>query len=64
MFKDFELLIDCPNSRIVLSRVDKNGVRLDPVKPWEKPYDILSFELKKHFIVVREFSDIRSLIYD
>lgn len=53
VFRDFELLIDFPNSRIVLSRVDKNGARLDPVKPWERPYDSLSFELKKHFIVVR-----------
>ena len=53
VFKDFELFIDFPNSRIVLSRVNKHGNRLDPVPSWEVPYDSLTFELKKHFIVVR-----------
>jgi len=53
VFKEFELFIDFPNSRIVLSRLDKNGVRIDRTAAWEKPYDSLSFELKKHFIVLR-----------
>src|SRR5688500_9920445 len=53
VFKDYELFIDFLNSRIVMSRLDKNGLRLDRTAAWEKPYDSLSFELKKHFIVLR-----------
>ena len=52
VFRQFELFIDFPNSRIVLSRVDKNGKRLDPALPWETPYDSMSFVLKKHLIVL------------
>jgi len=52
VFRQFELFIDSPNARIVLSRVDKNGKRLDPALPWEIPYDSMSFVLKKHLIVL------------
>ncbi|HUR30064.1 MAG TPA: retropepsin-like aspartic protease, partial [Saprospiraceae bacterium] len=52
VFKDFELFIDFPNSRIVLSRIDKSGCRLDLALPWEIPYDSLTFDLKKHLIVI------------
>ena len=53
VFRDFEILIDFPNSRLRLSRIDKDGARLDQNLPWEVPYDSLEFEMKKHFIVVR-----------
>jgi hypothetical protein len=53
VFKDFEILIDFPNSRLRLSRIDKNGNRVDGTLPWEKPVDSLNFEMKKHFIVVK-----------
>lgn len=62
VFKDFELFIDFPNGRIVLSRLDKNGFRLDKTAPWELPYDSLSFELKKHFIVIR--SSVNNIYLD
>ena len=52
VFENFELFIDFQNSRIVLSRVDRNGIRLDSIRAWEVPYDSLSFELKKHIIIV------------
>jgi hypothetical protein len=53
VFKSFELFIDFQNSRVVLSRVDKKGVRLDSLAYYEIPYDSLAFELQKHFIVVK-----------
>lgn len=52
VFEDFELFIDFQNSRIVLSRLDKHGVRVDSIRNWEIPYDSLKFELKKHVIIV------------
>lgn len=53
VFKDFEILIDFPNSRLQLSRIDKNGIRIDKRPPWESPVDSLSFDMIKHFIVVK-----------
>ena len=52
VFENFELFIDFQNSRIVLSKVDKNGIRLDSIRAWEVPYDSLAFELKKHIIII------------
>ena len=52
VFEDFELFIDFQNSRIVLSRVDRNGIRIDSIPGWEIPYDSLNFDLKKHVIIV------------
>jgi len=52
VFEDFELFIDFQHFRIVLSRLDRNGARLDSIRNWEVPYDSLRFELKKHVIVV------------
>src|SRR5687768_12657525 len=53
VFKDFEILIDFPNSRLRLSRIDKNGNRIDKKLPWELPTDSLSFEMAKHFIILK-----------
>lgn len=55
VFQNFEVLFDFQNSRIVLSKVDKKGVRLDSIAFYERPYDSVSFELKKHFIVLDAF---------
>jgi len=52
VFEDFELFIDFQHFRIVLSRLDRNGIRLDSIRNWEVPYDSLKFELKKHVIIV------------
>ncbi len=53
VFQYFELFIDFQNSRIVLSRVDKKGTRLDSIAYYELPYDSLTFTLQKHLIVVQ-----------
>ena len=52
VFENFEMFIDFQHSRIVLSRVDRNGIRLDSILAWELPYDSLRFNLIKHIIVV------------
>ena len=52
VFQHFELFIDFQNSRIVLSRVDRKGIRLDSIAYYELPYDSLDFTLKNHLIVV------------
>jgi hypothetical protein len=52
VFENFELFIDFPNRRIVLSRLDRSGSRLDKTRPWEWPNDSLHFDLQKHIIVV------------
>lgn len=52
VFSGYELFIDFPHSRIVMSKVDKKGIRLDTLTPWEIPYDSISFELRKHLIVM------------
>ena len=52
VFKDFELFIDFQNGRIVLSRLDSHGFRIDSLRAWEIPNDSLIFELKRHVIIV------------
>jgi hypothetical protein len=52
VFEGFELFIDFENRRIVLSRLDRKGNRLDTSAVWETPYDSLNFDLQKHLIVV------------
>ena len=52
VYRNFEMFIDFQNRVIVLSRVDKKGIRLDTLAPFEVPYDSMDFELKHHLIVV------------
>ncbi len=52
VYQDFEVFLDFQNRVIVLSRVDRKGMRMDTVSNWEVPSDSLSFELKHHLIVV------------
>ena len=52
VYQDFEVFIDFQNRVIVLSRVDRKGIRLDTVSRYEAPYDSMDFELKRHLIIV------------
>ena len=52
VYRNFEMFIDFQNRIIVLSRVDKKGIHLDTLAPFEVPYDSMDFELKHHLIVV------------
>ena len=61
VFKDFEILIDFPYNRLRLSRIDKSGARVDKTPPWEAPLDSISFDLKRHFIVVKSVINAVSL---
>jgi Aspartyl protease len=60
VFEDFELFLDFQNRRIVLSRLNAKGIRVDTMARWELPYDSMDFELKKHLIVVEtEVNSVR-----
>lgn len=52
VYKNFEVFIDFQNMVIVLTRVNKKGVRVDPLARFEVPYDSMNFELLHHLIVV------------
>jgi hypothetical protein len=52
VYKNFEVFIDFQNRVIVLTRVNKKGMRIDTLAPFELPYDSLDFELQHHLIVV------------
>lgn len=53
VYKNFEVFIDFQNRVIVLSRVNRKGIRIDTLAPFEMPYDSLDFELMHHLIVVQ-----------
>ena len=53
VYKDFEVFIDFQNRVIVLTRVNKKGIRIDTLAPFEMPSDSLDFELLHHLIVVK-----------
>lgn len=52
VFEDFELFLDFQTQQIVLTRLDKNGYRLDPEAIWETPYDSMDFKLVRHLILI------------
>ena len=52
-FKNFEMLIDFPHHMIVLSKVNKKGIRTDQDNPSGIPYDSMYFTLEKHLIVIK-----------
>jgi hypothetical protein len=52
VYKDFEVFIDFQNKVIVLTRVNRKGIRIDTLAPFEVPYDSLDFDLRQHLIVV------------
>lgn len=52
VFADFELFLDFQLQQIILTRLDKNGNRLDPDAMWEMPYDSLGFKLCGHLIIL------------
>jgi len=53
VFQFFEIVIDYPNHRITLSKVNKKGMRLDMESSTEFPCDSLPFTLDRHFIVLK-----------
>ncbi|WP_170110537.1 aspartyl protease family protein [Flavilitoribacter nigricans] len=52
VFKDFEIFIDFQSQQVVLTRLDKDGYRLDPEAIWESPYDSMDFKLVRHLIMI------------
>jgi hypothetical protein len=52
VYKNFEVFIDFQNRVIVLTRVNRKGIRIDTLAPFELPYDSLDFDLRHHLIVV------------
>lgn len=52
-FKNFEMLIDFPHHMIVLSKVNKKGIRTDQDNPSGIPYDSMHFTLENHLIVIK-----------
>lgn len=52
VFKDFEVFLDFQLNQLILTRLDKNGFRLDPDAIWETPYDSLDFKLYRHMIIL------------
>ena len=52
VYKDFEVFIDFQNRVIVLTRVNKKGIRIDTLAPFEMPTDSLNFDLRHNLIVV------------
>jgi predicted aspartyl protease len=52
VYRDFEVFIDFPNRRIMLSRVDRQGARIDTISTWEVPADSVSFIQRGHVIIV------------
>lgn len=49
---DYEIFLDFQSRQIVLTRLDKDGARLDPNAIWETPYDSLDFKLYGHLIML------------
>ena len=52
VYQDFEVFIDFQSKVIVLTRVDKKGIRIDTLAPYELPYDSMNFDLQHHLIIV------------
>lgn len=52
VFEDFELLLDFQSQQIILTRLDKDGFRLDAEAIWETPYDSMDFKLARHLIMI------------
>lgn len=52
VFKEFEVFLDFQLKQLILTRLDKDGFRLDPDAMWETPYDSLDFKLYRHMIIL------------
>ncbi len=61
ILKDYEVFIDLYLNQITLSRVDKNGDKLDTKVYAETIMDSLDFQLKRHTIVVSGFVNDRKV---
>lgn len=52
VYQNFEVFIDFQSKVIALTRVDKKGIRIDTLAPYEVPDDSMEFELRNHLIIV------------
>ena len=52
VYKEFEIFIDFQSKIIVLTRVNRKGIRIDTLAPYEVPYDSMEFDLQHHLIIV------------
>ncbi|MCB0563299.1 MAG: hypothetical protein KDD01_02865 [Phaeodactylibacter sp.] len=57
VLKDFELLIDFELQQLTLTRLDKQGERLDSLAILEEPEDSLEFNLRGHVIILKGWVD-------
>ena len=53
VFQDFEILIDYSIRQLIVTRVDKDGRRMDPQAIYQSPVDSLNFKLRGHVMVVK-----------
>lgn len=53
VFQDFEILIDYSIRQLIITRVDKDGRRMDPQAIYQSPVDSLNFKLRGHVMVIR-----------
>lgn len=61
ILKDYEVFIDMYLNQITLTRVDKNGNRLDARPMLETIVDTVDFKLKRHTIVLETYVDEHKL---
>ncbi|MBO6607452.1 hypothetical protein [Psychroserpens sp.] len=61
ILKDYEVFIDMYLNQITLTRVDKNGERLDTRPLLETVIDSVDFKLKRHTIVLETYVDKHKL---
>ncbi len=52
VLKEYEVFLDYQLKQIILTRLDKDGYRIDSAAIWEQPYDSLDFKLAGHLIVL------------
>lgn len=64
VFEDFELFLDFQSQQLTLTRLDRNGYRIDPEAIWETPYDSLDFRLVRHLILIEAEVQGKSLKFN
>lgn len=53
VLKDYEIFLDYQLKRLILTRLDRKGYRIDSTAIWEEPFDSLDFKLARHLIVLK-----------
>lgn len=64
VFKGYEVLLDYPYRQIVLTKLDREGYRLDKDAFGEEPFDSLDFVLSNHGIVLKASVDGHPLMFN